>query len=201
MNSDSSIYNGMQLKLTKRLSQNLSLLASYTWSHTINTTEVDASGDPNDVILTGKPERATSLLDQRHRAVISASYHLPYRFLFGGVSTFASGRPYNITVGTDVNGDGANTDRPYDLATKTYLGRNTGKGTPVYDTALFLERDFRIAERLELGFRAEGFNIFNRSNVVARNGVSSSNTFGQGIPGIAGVDPGREFQFQLRLRH
>jgi outer membrane receptor protein involved in Fe transport len=202
VNADSAVYNGMQVRLAKRLSRNLSLLASYTWSHTINTFESDASGDPNDVNLIGGPERASSLLDQRHRLVVSGSYHLPFSFMFGGVTTLASGRPYNITVGNDVNGDGANTDRPFDLASGTYLGRNTGKGTPIYDTDIFLERDFHLTERLQLGVRAEGFNIFNRSNVVARSGVlSTPSTFGLGIGGINGVDPGREFQFQLRLRY
>jgi outer membrane receptor protein involved in Fe transport len=202
VNSDSSIYNGMQMKLTKRLSKNLSLLASYTYSHTINTFEADASGDPNDVNLIGKAERANSLLDQRHRAVISGWYKLPHNFAVGGVTTLASGRPYNITTGTDVNGDGANTDRPFDFATGTFLGRNTGKGTPVYDTAVFAERNFRLGERLQLAARAEAYNVFNHANIVARSGVISTPlTFGQGIAGINGVDPGREIQFQLRLRY
>jgi hypothetical protein len=202
VNQDSSVYNGMQVNLRRRVSRNLSMLASYTWSHTINTFEPDASGDPNDANLIGKPERANSLLDQRHRLVVSGWYNLPYSFVIGGVTTAASGRPYNITVGNDVNGDGANTDRPYDLASKTFLGRNTGKGTPIYDTALFVERDFKLTERAVLGFRVEGYNVFNRSNVVARSGVlSTPSTFGKGIGGINGVDLGRELQFQLRFRY
>jgi outer membrane receptor protein involved in Fe transport len=202
VNQDSSVYNGMQVNLRRRVSRNLSMLASYTWSHTINTFEPDASGDPNDANLIGKPERANSLLDQRHRLVVSGWYNLPYSFVIGGVTTAASGRPYNITVGNDVNGDGANTDRPYDLASKTFLGRNTGKGTSIYDTALFVERDFKLTERAVLGFRLEGFNVFNHSNVVARSGVlSTPSTFGKGIGGINGVDLGRELQFQVRFRY
>jgi outer membrane receptor protein involved in Fe transport len=213
VNEGSSIYNGMQAILNKRFTKDFSLLASYTWSHTINTVEPDApGGDPNDVNLTGRPERGDSLLDQRHRLVISGWYNLPFHFTLGGVTTAASGRPYNITVGQDVNGDGANTDRPFDYATGAFLGRNTGRGTPVYQTDIFLQRAFNINEHVHLEFRAEAFNIFNHANIVARSGtlggINPANgaynipaTFGQGIGGINGVDPGREFQFQMRLRY
>ena len=213
VNQDSSIYNGMQLNLNKRFTKDFSVLASYTWSHTINTFEADApGGDPNDVNLVGRPERGNSLLDQRHRLVISGWYNLPLHFTFGGVTTAASARPYNITVGQDVNGDGANTDRPFDYTTATFLGRNTGRGTPVYETSLFLQRTFDIRDRLSLELRAEAFNIFNHPNIVARSGALGGinaatgaynipSTFGQGIGGINGVDPGREFQFQMRVRY
>jgi outer membrane receptor protein involved in Fe transport len=213
VNNGSSIYNGMQVNLSKRLSKDFSVLASYTWSHTINTVEPDApGGDPLDVNLPISFERGDSLLDQRHRLVISGWYNLPYRFTIGGVTSMASGRPYNITVGQDVNGDGGSTDRPFDYATGTFMGRNTGRGTPVYETNLFLQRAFTIGDRLRLELRAEAFNIFNHPNIVARSGtLGGINTatgaynvpasFGQGIGGINGVDPGREFQLALRLRY
>jgi hypothetical protein len=200
VNEGSSVYNGMQLNLNKRFSHNFSVLASYTYSHTINTVEPDApGGDPNDVNQTGRLERGNSLLDQRHRAVISGWWQLPVRFVLGGATTLASGRPYNITTGVDNNGDGATTDRP--VINGTVIGRNTGRGTPVYDLAMFVEREFNLTEKLRLSLRAEAFNLFNHPNIVARNGVSSAATFGQGIGGINGVDPGRQFQFQLRLRY
>ena len=62
VNSGDSLYNGMQVNLTKRLAHNFSMLTSYTWSHTINTVEFDApQQDPADVNLVGRPERADSL--------------------------------------------------------------------------------------------------------------------------------------------
>ncbi|MDT5293193.1 MAG: hypothetical protein QOJ76_73, partial [Acidobacteriota bacterium] len=213
VNQGSSIYNGMQLNLNKRFAERFSLLASYTLSHTINTVEPDApGGDRADLFIGEEGERADSLLDQRHRFVLSGWYNLPYRFVLGGISTAASGRPFNITVGQDVNGDNVNTDRPFDYATQTFVGRNTGRGTPVYDTSLFLERDFQFGERVRMGLRAEGFNLFNHPNIVARSGALGGinnatggfnvpASFGQGTAGINGVDPGREFQFQLRLRY
>ncbi|HKP73804.1 MAG TPA: hypothetical protein VJT82_12755, partial [Pyrinomonadaceae bacterium] len=206
VNEGSSIYHGLQLNLNKRLTHNFQLLASYTYSHTINTVEPDApGGDPNDANQLGAFERGDSLLDQRHRAAISGFWQLPYNFVVGELVTLASGRPFNITTGVDNNGDGANTDRP--IINGALVGRNTGRTSPVYDVGLFVERDFRLTERVRLDIRAEGFNLFNHPNTVGRNGVYGNNangqplsTFGQIVGGIANVDPGREFQFIGRLR-
>ncbi len=206
VNEGSSIYHGLQANLNKRFTRRFQLLASYTYSHTINTVEPDApGGDPNDVNQVGSFERGNSLLDQRHRAAISGYWQLPYRFTVGGITTLASGRPFNFTTGVDNNGDGANTDRP--VVGGAILGRNAGRTLPVYETDLFLEREFRLSEAVRLSVRAESFNLFNHPNTVGRNGVYGNNatgqplaTFGTTIGGIANVDPGREFQFIGRLR-
>ena len=48
-NFGSAFYDGLQVKLTKQLTSNLSLLLTYTWSHDINTVEWDGTGqNPND---------------------------------------------------------------------------------------------------------------------------------------------------------
>ena len=208
INDGSSLYNALQVNLDKRFSRHFSMLASYTYSHTINTAETDSNTDPNDANLIGRPERASSLLDQRHRAVISGWWQLPQHFVLGTFTSLASGRPYNITTGADNNGDSTNSDRP--VINGAVIGRNVGKGTPIYDVAAFLQREFRLRERLTLSARAEAFNLFNHSNIVLRQGVygnlvsglpdpAVSPALGQGLGGIANVEPGREFQFQLRL--
>lgn len=207
INEGTSSYDALQLNLNKRFSHRFSVLASYTYSHTINTVEADAPGqDPNDSNQLGRFEKANSLLDQRHRAVISGWWQLPYRFVLGGVTTLASGRPFNITTGVDNNGDGSNSDRP--VIGDRVIGRNGGRGTAVYDVSTFVEKRFNLSgERTELSFRAEAFNLFNHPNIVGRNGVFGNDltgkplpTFGVALGGINNVDPGREFQFTLRLR-
>jgi hypothetical protein len=205
VNEGSSLYNALQLNLNKRFGQ-FSVLASYTYSHAINTIEPDApGGDPNDVNQVGRLERASSLLDQRHRAVISGWWRLPYQFVLGGVTSLASGRPYNITTGVDNNGDGANSDRP--VVNGAVIGRNAGRGTPIYEVSTFVEREFSLSETAKLGFRAEAYNLLNHSNIVGRNGTFGNaltgiplSTLGQPLAGIANVDPGREFQFSVRAR-
>ncbi|MFL6215384.1 MAG: TonB-dependent receptor domain-containing protein [Blastocatellia bacterium] len=198
-------YDALQVNLNKRFGQRFSLLASYTYSHTINNIEADAPGNSiNDVNQLGAFEKGNSLLDQRHRAVISGWVNLPLRFKFGGVTTLASGVPYNITVGQDVNGDRSNTDRPF--VGSAVIGRNAGRGSAIYSTNAFVEHEIRFSERYRLSLRAEGYNIFNYSNYYGRNGVYGTGAtappalFGTPLAGIANVDPARELQFVFRFR-
>src|SRR5262249_43980742 len=143
-------------------------------SHAINTIEADApGGGANDVNQLGGFEKGNSLLNQTHRAVISGWYDLPLRFTIGSVTTLASGIPYNITVGQDINGDGSNTDRPF--LNGAPLGRTAGRGTPTYTFSAFVEREFKFSERLRMSVRAEGFNLFNHSNIYGRNGTFGPN--------------------------
>ena len=209
-NEGVSDYNGLQVNFEKRFSNKLSFLASYTLSKTTNTVEPDAgNGDPLDVNQLGEFERGLSLLDQRHRFVLSGYYQLPYHFTIGGVTTLASGRPYAITTGSDSNGDGSTADRPFDPASGTFLERNAGRGTPTYETNLFAQKSFTFKERMSLEFRAEVFNVFNHLNLYGRNGnygspllgVNPSLTLGNPVSGIASVDPNREIQFQVRFRY
>lgn len=197
-------YDGTQLNLRKTFDRRGGLLLSYTYSHTRNNIEPDApGGDPNDARQLGR-EWADSLLDQRHRGVLSGWASLPFGFRAGGVFTAASGRPFNITTGADNNGDGSNADRP--VVDGRVIGRNAGRGDSVYDVSLFLERDFAIGFGT-LGLRAEVFNATDQENVVGYNGVYGNNadgtplaTFGRPLGGIANVDPGRQYQFQARFR-
>lgn len=207
VNNGDAYYNALQVNLTKRFGDRFGLLLSYTYSHTIDTAEPDVpSGqDPNDENLTGINERASSLLDQRHRAALSGWYMFPGQVTFGSYVSLASGRPFNITTGVDNNGDGDNSDRP--VINGAVIGRNTGQGTPLYDVSIFLQKDIKFGERNQVSLRAEGFNLFNHSNIVGRNGVYGNNanglplpTFGAAMGGISNVEPSREFQFVVRYR-
>src|SRR5204863_4055634 len=111
---------------------------SYTLSKATNTTEPDGNAaGPNDFNLLGEEERAPSILDQRHRAVVSASYAFPYGITVGTLNSFASARPFNATTGVDNNGDGNNNDRP--VINGAVVSRYAFRGTALYDTAIFGE--------------------------------------------------------------
>ncbi|HEX4964314.1 MAG TPA: TonB-dependent receptor [Thermoanaerobaculia bacterium] len=204
VNDGESKYDGLQLNLRKDFAGRGQMLLSYTWSHTRNNVEPDApGGDPNDVHQIDK-EWADSLLDQRHRGVLSGWVGLPWELRFGGVAEYGTGRPYNITTGVDNNGDGANTDRP--VIDGHVIGRNAGRGNDLYQLTLFLERDFAVGFGT-LGLRAEVFNVTNHQNVVGYNGVFGNDptgkplaTFGQPLGGLANVDPSRQWQLAARLR-
>ncbi|HYM24573.1 MAG TPA: TonB-dependent receptor [Vicinamibacterales bacterium] len=194
-------YDGLQTML--RWQEERSFLSiSYTLSKATNTTEPNGNGaGPNDFNQLGEEERGPSLLDQRHRAVVAASYRFPLKITAGGVVSLASAKPFNPTTGVDNNGDGNNNDRP--VINGVVAGRYSFRGTVLYDTSLFAE--YRVKLRGPAAtLRLEGFNVFNRANVLGRNGAYGDATtplatFGQALPGLANIEPGRMLQFQARL--
>ncbi|MEO8726574.1 MAG: TonB-dependent receptor, partial [Acidobacteriaceae bacterium] len=196
-------YDGLQVNARKRLSRRFTTLLSYTWSHTINTVEADGTSlDANDANLLGKYEKATSLLDQRHRVSLSGTYALPWGFEFGSWISAASARPFNATTGLDNNGDGSTADRP--VVNGIVVPRNYGQGTPTYDIAAFLGKSFQLGERFHLNLRADGFNLTNHLNVVGRNGTYGNGalpntSFGAPLAGISNVEPAKQFEFQARI--
>jgi hypothetical protein len=204
VNQGEARYDGLQLNLRKTFASQAGLVLSYTWSHTRNNVEPDApGGDPSDTLRLGK-EWADSLIDQRHRAVLSGWVRGPWAITVGGVAEIASGRPFNFTTGADNNGDGSTADRP--VIDGHVVGRNAGRGGNLYDLSFFVERDFPLGAT-SLGLRAEVFNLTNHANVVGYNGVYGNNasgaplsTFGTQLGGISSVDPGRQLQLQARLR-
>jgi outer membrane receptor protein involved in Fe transport len=203
VNQGETKYRGLQLNVRRNFEDRFGVLASYTWSHATNNIEPDApGGDPNDVNQLSR-EWADSLLDQRHRGVLTVWRRIPFGIVVGGVATAASGRPFNITTGVDNNGDASTADRPVN---GEVVGRNAGKGTSIFDLDAFVEKDFAITSGAQLGVRAEVFNLTNRTNVVGRNGVWGNaadpvSTFGAALGGINNVDPGREVQFSIRVRY
>jgi hypothetical protein len=203
VNQGKAWYDGLHIEARKRFGRRFDGLVSYTYSHTENTVETDApSQDPNDSNQLGAYEKATSLLDQRHRLSVNGSYALPWGLQIGSWISAGSGMPYNVTTGVDNNGDGSLADRP--VVNGVVVPRNWGRGTPTYDIASYVQKSVRITDRMNLGLRAEGFNLTNANNIIGRNGVYGNGatpnaSFGTALSGVANVQPGRQFQFQARL--
>lgn len=205
VNDGYAYYNALDVNLTHTLSRRLTMLASYTWSHAIDNVDPDIpSQNPNDPNFTGRVENGSAIFDQRQRFVLSGVYLLPLKINFGGVGTLGSGLPYNVVTGTTNSGDnGATTDRP--VINGIVIGRNSGRGLPIYDVSPFLERPFALSrERVQLVLRAEAFNVFNHTNFVGYsgtygNGVTAGRGFGQPLVGITNQLPARSFQFSGRL--
>ncbi|MCU1246299.1 MAG: hypothetical protein JWN02_2209, partial [Acidobacteria bacterium] len=206
-------YDGLQTQISYRGNSRLFAALSYTLSKATNTTEPDGNGvgpDQSNLARLGENERGPSLLDQRHRAVITLSYELPFNITAGTVSQFASARPFNATTGIDNNGDGANNDRP--VVNGQVMKKSAFRGTPTSDIGLFLEGRIRQAGGTIL-VRVEGFNVLNHGNYLGRGQTvygdagTPNPTFGQlvavgsatnAIPAFANVDPPRMFQLQVR---
>jgi hypothetical protein len=217
MNLGVADYDAMQTQVSYRGNSRLFASIGYTLSKTTNTSEPDGNGiGPNQSIFSrlGEEERGPSLLDQRHRAVITFSYRFPYKVTAGTLMQFASARPFNSTTGVDNNGDGANNDRP--VVNGAVIAKSAFRGSGTQDVAVFVEKRITFSERMSLLLRGEGFNLFNHGNFLGRGqttygdtGVIST-TFGQfvpvtssattiAIPAFANIDPPRMFQLQLRF--
>jgi hypothetical protein len=79
----SSEYSALQTKLEKRMSHGYNLLATYTWSHSIDDidTPLGSSGDTGDVNFNLVPlhfDRSQSPWDTRHRLTFNTLYELPF---------------------------------------------------------------------------------------------------------------------------
>jgi len=214
MNLGVADYDGVQTQVSYRGNPKMYAAVSYTLSKATNTTEPDGNGvGPNDsnIARLGEIERGPSVLDQRHRAVITFSYQLPYNITAGTVTQLASGRPFNATTGIDNNGDGQNNDRP--VVGGSVVGKSAFRGTATSDVGLFVEGRIKHSGRAIL-LRLEGFNLFNHGNYLGRgqttygDTATPNETFGQlasvgtttnAIPAFANVDPPRMFQLQARF--
>jgi hypothetical protein len=203
VNDGYAYYDALDANLSHRFSDRLSMLVSYTWSRAIDNVDPDIpSQNPNDPNFTGKIENANAIFDQRQRFVLSGVYILPLKVHFGGVTTLASGLPYNYTTGVTNSGDtGGTTDRP--VINGVVVGRNAGRGHSIYDVSPFLERAFGT-ERFQLVLRAESFNAFNHPNFVGYsgtygNGSAAGAGFGAPLVGITAQLPARSIQFSAKV--
>jgi hypothetical protein len=76
----SSNYESLQAQLERRFSHGLSLLAAYTYAHSIDngSSQVDLGVAAPQNALNFKAERGNSNFDIRHRLVVSSVYELPF---------------------------------------------------------------------------------------------------------------------------
>ncbi|MEP7340321.1 MAG: TonB-dependent receptor, partial [Acidobacteriota bacterium] len=209
-------YDGLQTNFSYRGNSHLYAAVSYTLSKATNTTEPDGNGigpDQSNIARLDEVERGPSVVDQRHRAVITFSYQFPLHITAGTLTQLASSRPFNSTTGVDNNGDGANNDRP--VVDGKIISKSAFRGTATSDVALFIEDRIKTSEHTTILLRLEGFNIFNHGNFLGRgvttygDGATPATTFGQfvggvgtatnAIPAFANIDPPRMFQLQARF--
>jgi hypothetical protein len=205
VNNGYAYYDALDVNLSHRFSRRVAMLASYTWSHTIDNVDPDIPGqNPNDANFTGKLENGNAIFDQRHRFVLSGSWQAPWKVMLGGVATLATDLPYNYTTGANNSGDsGVTADRP--VIGSVVVGRNAGRGAAMYDVAPFVERVFVLrADRAQVTLRTEAFNVFNHANFVGYsgtfgNGATPGAGFGQPLVGITNQLPARSLQFLVKL--
>jgi Carboxypeptidase regulatory-like domain/TonB dependent receptor len=189
-----SVYDGLLVNMSKRMSNNFSFNISYTWSHSI-----DDGPNPSFVLIPQDSnngnfhaERASSADDARHRFVGNAIVSSPKNwnvtardFTFSMILTLQSPQYFTKYAGFDANGDVfGNNDRVGNEP------RNTFKGDSLKTVDVRLERTFAIYERLHLQALAEAFNLLNSVNVRYSNTSYGAADFcpkDPGAPGCSGA--------------
>ena len=122
MSQANSTYHALQLTANKRMSHGLTVLASYTWSKSLDNASGDGATPANPFDFAN--DKGLSAHQIPHRIVVSAIWHMPAlrnqsRLVRGalggwtinGIGTIQSGIPFNITSGKDNSGSAINSDR------------------------------------------------------------------------------------------
>lgn len=191
-------YRGLTLSLTRRFTGRYQFLASYTLSKAEdNSTDFQSAFVPQQMgkgrdasDRTGLPigftpddEKGPSLQDQRHRFVLSGLYMAPGAVQVSSIVTIASGRPYNILAGADLNGDGDGGTSSPDRARQTpgseasSIGRNTGVMPRQATVDVRVSRRFRLSGKVGVEGLFEVFNLFNRTNFVEINNIFGTGAY------------------------
>jgi hypothetical protein len=91
-NTGFSDFESMQTQFQRRLAHGLQVLASWTWSHSLDNASNDSSSYLEAIIVNPLRDRGPSDFDIRHAVSAAFSYDLKYRWLrgwgFDGVYTF-----------------------------------------------------------------------------------------------------------------
>jgi hypothetical protein len=198
-----SWYNGLEASLTKRLSQGLQFLASYTFSKTLDTDGADINGtSAGNTDTLGDQNSARqrwgrASFDRTHRFVFSATYSLPTperglkHSLFGGwalasVVTVQSGTALTVSYTNANNVFGITGDRAQLTTgcTKNQLvtpGNVDSKLNDYFNSACFTTPPVIGADGIGTAFGDSGTGIVN-GPAQANVDFAVSKTMGLGWP-------------------
>ena len=164
----SGVFNQHQLvvNVNNRFSRAFTLFGNYTLNFAKSDSDFTGNFPVNQYDLTG--EYGNSVQDQRHRLFIGGAVNaLPWGLRLNPTLVANSGRPFNITVGRDLNGDSLFTERPafatdltrasvrrtaygdFDLDPQpgsTVIPRNYGRGPGFFSVNMRLSKTFGFGE-------------------------------------------------------
>ena len=227
-------YHALVLQANRRFTKGLQFQVNYTLSRAWDTGQTSQTFTPGFPITFNPFDQAAegglSSFDRRHKFVASVVYNTQYKnkdnkvahALLNGwtiapiISMFSGARYTGNTSGSTVSGvfgfsqaggvNGANSSLRF-----AYVPNNFFKQPPIKYVDLRVSRRFPIGEKAKLEVLAEGFNIFNRTQVtsvnntiynIAISGTQVNATFNPAFGSTTGADGFffRERQVQLAVR-
>ena len=195
-----SWFDGLTFGLTTTVRRVARVRASYTLSRALDTSGNAFFSTPQNNFDIAA-EKGPSDNDQRQRLSLSGSVGgsgtVLNRPLAGIEVAFvmaaATGVPFNVVAGSDLNNDTTNNDRPPGVS------RNSARQPSTATLDLRVSRSFRLGARQRAEILLDGFNVLDRTNVLAVN-----NTFGTGAAPLPAFGrptlaaEGRELQLGVR---
>ena len=206
-NHGSSDYNALQLQYRRRFVHHVQVLASYTWSHSIDDSSSDALLHWAAPGFSAGQDRGSSDFDVRHLFHGAFTYELR-GWELDGILRARTGFPLNIQSNEQYLGISlANGFRPDLVAGQPVwladgsvpggrrlnpaafhaaqdgaqgtLGRNAITGFGMSELDLALRRQFSLGDRWALELRVEAFNALNQANFADPARFLVSPLFGQ----------------------
>jgi hypothetical protein len=195
-----STYDALQAQLRRRF-RGTTWQVSYTWSKAISDgTNDNASVETDPWNTFGNDDRGLDENDRRHALSVSVIAPLPWQIQLATIVSLRSGNPWDITAGSDLDGDGNNQDRPARLVknaggtdSEANLGiinnfrqsRNIAPITMEQLTRSSRDRvvdlratkQFRIAANARFDVFLEAYNLLNTVNYENPSGVITSGSF------------------------
>ncbi len=215
-----SKYNALAAQVTKRYRNGFSLLANYTWAHSLDYNPYIGTGipgpsqlDPNDM----SKDYGNSSLDVRDRFVFAITYQPATHFhgfkdqVLGGwriapliqaqtglpYTPYVSGYPHESASGVrSANGTGGTSGRIDAIRRNQYYRPNTVKADIRLGKNFYLPVTHYGLDRLRLEFFAEAFNILNKQNITGIQNTAYNLSYGS----INGITPGATSQDVLTLQ-
>jgi hypothetical protein len=213
-----SWYNALVIQATRRFTNGIQFHTSYTWAKSTDTNQNSATftqtNSPYD-ILDRSYDKGPSSFDTRHKIVVDAviapkfykgsdtslNGYLLNGWSFAPIVTYYSGRPFDGTVsGTSLNNSFGDNRFPLNP-------RNFYRLPAIFNVDARLSKRFAFGEKMRLELLAEGFNIFNRTQVFAENSTLYNRsgtvlTFNSAFGQVTTTDSTlyRERQIQLAAR-
>jgi hypothetical protein len=168
--------NQLMMNVQARLTTKLSLFGYYVYGHAESNSDGANTFPANTYDLTSEWGRAA--FDIRHRFFMGGNIVAPLALTLNPFIIIQSGAPFNITTGTDQNGDGLFTDRPafatdlsrasvittpygvFDVKPipgQTIIPRNYGEGPGLVSINLRLSRSWGFGESKSSAASTGGF--------------------------------------------